>query len=853
MSRDRTLPIFDLEIDLAAALSQESARIVIEAPTGSGKSTQVPQFLADSGLCGEGEIYVLQPRRLAARMLATRVVDERGSRVGDEVGYQVRFENVVSERTRIRFVTEGILIRKLIDDPSLLGVGAVVLDEFHERHFFGDISLARCLEVQRSLRPDLKIVVMSATLEAGALKDYLGVGCRHLVSDGRTFPVDIHYSPPRERHKGELWDHIARTIRDFLRENGIEGHILIFLPGRYEIQKTVQQLRKASWTSAFQIQELYGDLSPAKQDAAVARSSQPKIVVATNVAETSITIDGIRLVIDSGLERRSAFDHQRGITTLHIEKISSASSDQRAGRAGRTGPGQAIRLWSERDHESRVLATPAEIHRMDLTEAVLILASSGIKSIRDFNWFEKPDTAGLNEAMERLKILGALDDEEQLTELGRKISLLPVPPRFGRVLFEATQYGCLEIVARIIALSQSRPLFPNRKRQPDHLMPVDFSQPDDISDFQPLLRAWTQMKENQFRREIGERLGIHAGACRDVDRVASQLCRIASRWHPEANRDFSPTGETLGRILLAGFSDRLAIRHSASTLACAVVGQRKGQIEKDSVAAEKGTHLFVAGEMIEVEGRDLQVKLNLCTQIEEKWLQDAFPEAFQQCEGAVYDERSRKIEARREKWFRDLILESKASGEVALGQAAALLAGKVLDGELNLKAWDNKVAEWIARLNLAAIHFPDYQFPSIDRDAQLLLLEQICEGAVSYKQIKDRKVWPALKEWLPAHLSGSLDYLVPERIKLSNGREARVHYSECEKPRISVLIQSLFGLDDSPTVCEGKVPVVIEILAPNHRPVQVTENLAGFWTGSYPAVRAQLRGRYPKHDWPEYS
>lgn len=852
MSRDRSLPIFDLEIDLAAATAKEHARIVIEAPTGSGKSTQVPQFLADSGLCGEGEIYVLQPRRLAARMLASRVADERNGRPGDEVGYQVRFESAVSENTRIRFVTEGILIRKLIDQPDLAGVSAVVLDEFHERHFFGDISLARCLEVQKAFRPDLKLVVMSATLEAGALKRYLGEGCSHLVSEGRTFPVTTQFEPPRERHKDELWDQTARVIRDHLKTNGIQGHILVFMPGRYEIQKTSQALRKASWSSAFTVHELYGELPPEKQDAAVSRSDRPKIVVATNVAETSITIDGVTLVVDSGLERRSSFDHRRAITTLHIEKISRASADQRAGRAGRTGPGTAIRLWSERDHEARIPATPAEIQRMDLTEAVLILASSGIESIRDFPWFENPDPAGLNEAIDRLQILGALDASETLTEMGRRISHLPVPPRYGRIMEAAARTGCLEIAALITALSQSRPLFPARKRQPDHVLAADFADPDDVTDFQALIRAWSQMKQNRFSREVGERLGIHAGACRDVDRIVAQLTRIASRWHSNPNRDANPSPETLAKVLLTGFSDRLAIRHSASTLSCAVIGGRKGQLEKGSLANDKEVRLFLAGEMIEVEGREVNVKLNLCTRIEEDWLRDLFPDDFEEYDGAVWDSTVRRVEARKERRFRDLVLETRASGEAPREMAASMLAGRVLSGELNLKAWDDKVSTWIARINLAAEHCPNYEFPAIDDDSRLLMLEQICDGALSYKQIKDRPVWPVLKQWLPPHQAKALDHLTPERITLSNGKETRVFYQEGEKPRVSVLIQHLWGLNDSPTICEGKVPLVIEILAPNSRPVQVTENLAGFWTGSYPAVRAQLRGRYPKHEWPEF-
>ncbi|NLT71210.1 MAG: ATP-dependent helicase HrpB [Verrucomicrobiaceae bacterium] len=853
MSRDRSLPIFALEAGFLDAVRGERPRIVVEAPTGSGKSTQIPQFLADSGLCGDREIYVLQPRRLAARMLARRVAGERGGRLGDEVGYQVRFENEVSARTRIRFVTEGILIRKLIEQPDLADVAAVVLDEFHERHFFGDISLARCLEVQRKKRPDLAIVAMSATLETLALKEYLGEGCHHLLSEGRTFPVAIRYQPPRERHRGELWDQATRVIRDHLKEHGIEGHILIFMPGRYEIQKTISALRHASWSGGFELHELYGELPPDKQDAAVSPGARPKIVVATNVAETSITIDGVRLVVDAGLERRSSFDHRRSITTLHIEKISRASADQRAGRAGRTGPGTAIRLWSERDHEGRAVATPAEIQRMDLTEAVLILSSSGVRRVREFPWFERPDARALDEAIRRLVHLGALDESENLTPDGRAMGALPVPPRFGRILLEAARHGCLEYFALLIALTQSRPLFPTRKKHSAQLGPTDFARPDDTSDFQALVRAWQEMRRQQFRREAGEQLGIHAGAARDVGRVADQLIRLGARSPDQGVPVAEPDGALLARILLSGFSDRLALRHSPATLSCAVIGGRRGQLEKDSVAATKETHLFIAGEMIEVEGKELAVKLGLCTRIEESCLHDLFPDDFDEKDGAVYDERNRRVEARRERRFRDLVLETKLTGTVPPDEAAALLAERVLAGELNLKAWDEKVEAWFARINLIAEVCPEYDFAPVDEEARQLLLEQICAGATSYKEIKDRPVWNVVRDWLPPHQAGLIDFLCPESLTLSTGKSVRVHYRPGEKPRVSVLIQHLFGLKDSPVICDGRVPVVIEILAPNHRPVQVTENLAGFWTGSYPAVRAQLRGRYPKHDWPEFS
>ena len=517
-----SLPVFEIEKELCSAVAgtEKRCRIVIEAPTGSGKSTQVPQMLVDSGGTGEGEIYVLQPRRLAARMLARRVSSERNQKVGGEVGYQVRFENVVSRDTKIRYVTEGILIRRLLEDPNLKNIAAIVFDEFHERHFYGDVSLARCLDVQEQRRPDLKIIVMSATLEIEPLITYFGSECHHLKSEGRTFPVDIEYCPPKERHKDQVWDLAVRAMRDHFRSNGIEGHTLVFMSGQHEIRKTVEGLRRASWAKEFEICELYGNLAPEKQDAATSNSSRPKIVVATNVAETSITIDGVRLVVDSGLERRSAFDPRRQITTLHIEKISRASADQRSGRAGRTAAGKAIRLWSQRDHETRSEATPPEILRMDLTEAVLLLKASGVLDVRKFRWFEAPDMPSLEQAIKWLQPLGALDDEENLTQLGLEISRLPVSPRFGRVLIEAAGAGCLEYFSIVTAAVQSRPFFLNRqanKNQPDRR---DFQEPGDGSDFQALVRAWKQARRARFDRHACDNLGVHGGAGRDIDRVS---------------------------------------------------------------------------------------------------------------------------------------------------------------------------------------------------------------------------------------------------------------------------------------------------------------------------------------------
>lgn len=856
--RDRKLPIFDIEIPLIQAVSgprsASGARVVIEAPTGSGKSTQVPQMLLDSGVCGDrGEIVVLQPRRLAARMLARRVAWERGGQVGGEVGCQVRFENQTSRDTRIRYVTEGVLLRQLLNDPDLSGVAAVVFDEFHERHFYGDVTLARCLETQETRRPDLKLIVMSATLETEALKAYLGPDCTHLVSLGRTYPVEIRHVPAKERHGDEIWDLVARSLQAYFREKGVEGHTLVFLPGTHEIRKTVDLLQRSNWSKGFQICPLYGDLSPQAQDAAVSPSETPKIVVATNVAETSITIDGVRLVVDSGWERRSDFDTRRGIETLTVQKISRASADQRAGRAGRTAPGTCLRLWSEADHASRPAATPAEIHRMDLSEAVLLLKASGIDDARGFRWFEAPEPAAMERAHGWLKTLGAIDREtESITPLGRDLSRLPLAPRYGRVLLEAGQRGCLEFFAVAAAATQTRSLFPNQKRHASHLDLTDFATPEDGSDFQALFRAFSAARRVRYDFDTCAGMGINVAAAREMGKVARQFLDLVEPLFPGVSEDLDPDAETIGRVLLTGFSDRVCARLSEATLACAIVDGRRGLLEKQSVAA-RHTRLFVAGEMMEVEGRDVTVRLSLATRIEEGWLRDLYPGDFVEKAGAMWDETGRRVVARQERRFRDLVLESKESGKPPGEEAAAILAAQVAAGNLTMKRWDTAVEQWIGRVNTLAEAFPEYEIPRIGAEERLLLLTEICQGAASYKDIKERDPWPELRAWLPPHQAHLLDRLVPERTDLPGGRSVKVTYSPEPgvKPKISVMIQHLFGIKATPRLAEGRVPLVIEILAPNSRPCQTTEDLAGFWAGSYAGVRAQLRGRYPKHAWPE--
>src|SRR5436309_5891943 len=395
-TNSQQLPIYEIENDIIATL-RATKRLVLQAPTGSGKSTQVPQMLLKHGLLGDGQVVILQPRRLAARLLASRVAQEFGVALGREVGYQVRFENATSDATRIKFETEGILLRRLVDDPAFTGIQAVIFDEFHERHLYGDITLARALDIQEQSRPDLLIIVMSATLDAGALEKYLQP-CAVLTSEGRTFPVSVDYLPHRlDKNTPALWELAADAFSEYTR-GGSGGDVLIFMPGGYEISQTIDAIRRRSESRGYIVLPLHGELAPRDQDAAVARYDQPKVVVTTNVAETSITIDGVRLVIDSGLARIPRYDPNRGINTLLIERISRSNSEQRAGRAGRTAPGQCIRLWSKPEQEERPQQQLPEIKRVDLSEVILTLKAAGVDDLRKFRWLEAPGETALNHA-----------------------------------------------------------------------------------------------------------------------------------------------------------------------------------------------------------------------------------------------------------------------------------------------------------------------------------------------------------------------------------------------------------------------------------------------------------------------
>ena len=845
----KTLPIHDVTAELLAGIAS-TGRIVLAAPTGSGKSTQVPQILLDQARI-EGEIVVLQPRRLAARLLAKRVAFERGVKLGDEVGYQIRFENMCSAKTRIRFVTDAILLRQILDDPTLKGVGAVVFDEFHERHLTSDLSLAAALQTVQSSRPDLKLVVMSATLDIDTLEGFLAP-CSRVETSGRMYPVEVSYAGAAlGRNTAPVWERAAASFKKLVGAKH-SGDVLVFMPGAFEIRKSIDAIQALSEARGYEVLPLHGELPPEAQDRAVTTGDVPKVIVSTNVAETSITIEGVRAVIDGGLARIARYDARRGINSILIEPISQASSEQRAGRAGRTGPGLCVRLWSEAEHEARPALDESEVRRVDLSETVLMLAAVGISELDKFEWYEAPSKASLERAYGLLKDLGALDSSCEITELGRQMSRFPMHPRFARLLIEANRLGVMQDAALIAALSQGRLFY--RASRDTRIRREQVRQIEDhanaLSDYFVHLKAWEIAREAKFNPNACGALGIHAAAARQAGAVAQQNLQLAERAGLDMRSGALPdAGERICRCLLVAFSDHLALRNDRGTRRCKMVHDRSGELRRESLVESE---LFVAAEIEERELRgDVSVLLGLATKVEVKWLEETFPDDFNEQTEVIYDTTARRVVCRSERRFRDLVLQSKDQGEPDLDQAARLLAAEVMAGRLNLKKWDACVDNWIARVNFVANHCPETEIVPFDDEARQFLIEQICHGALSYKEIKDRPVLKEIKNWISPEQIYYIDTYAPAEIELPRWhRPAKIRYEADGRAIITSKLQNFYDVPGSTLkVANGQVALLVELLAPNQRPVHLTDDLDAFWDGAYAHVRKELAGRYPKHEW----
>lgn len=857
------LPIFEIEDQIIASL-RDSRRLILQAPTGSGKSTQVPQMLLNHGFLKNGQAAILQPRRIAARLLADRVARERDVKIGRQVGYQIRFENVSGPETKIKYVTEGVLLRQMVQDPKLSQIEILILDEFHERHLYGDITLARALELQETVRPDLRLIVMSATLQAELLKEYLDP-CVALKSEGRTFPVEIQFEKQSAgAGRMPVWELAAEAFVRHLQSGG-NGDVLVFMPGSYEIQQTIRAIGDRPESRGFLLLPLHGELSSSDQDAAVNQYDRPKIVISTNVAETSLTIAGIRLVIDSGLARTPRYDPNRGINTLLIEKISRSSADQRAGRAGRTEPGTCMRLWSQSEHLERPIQELPEVKRLDLSEVVLTLKSAGISDLRRFRWLEPPDEKNLAKAEELLYDLGALkpqgrtdqsvpqndpigSENLEITGLGHRMLAFPLHPRYSRMLLAAQDFGCVHQACLVAALTQGRDLLIRNPGKEVKQIREDMLGDHASSDFWILIRAWNYAAQNHFRLEACRKVGIHAQTARQVAPLLSQFLRIAKREGLNI-QETAISDAALQKCILIGFSDRVAHRLDQGTLRCELVHGRRGVLARES-AVQKNS-IFVACEIREIESRDKSVNtlISLATAIELGWLQELFQNDLTKQTRVFYDSTTRRVHAEEVLIFRDLELDKSRIEPPPPDAAAKLLAEEVVAGRLALTAWNHGVDQWILRLNMLAGWCPELMLPPIQDEDRHHLIAQICHGEFSYKGIKDRSVTSVVKSWLSSTQHGFLDKHAPERLPLSNGRTPKVVYVAGGSPYIALRIQELYDVESTPRIAMGRIPVLVHVLAPNMRPVQITQNLAGFWKEQYPGIKQELQRNYPKHQW----
>ena len=837
------LPVNEVEKEIRASVAVDQGRLLLKAPTGSGKSTAVPGMVR--GEC-EGQVVVVQPRRMAARLLAEFVAKQMGTLVGKGVGYAVRFENQSGPETEILFVTDGVLQRMLLDDPELLGIGAVVFDEFQERRLSSDLSLARVLDLQESVRPDLRVVVMSATLETGGLKDYLEP-CRLVEAGGRLFPVEIRHRGEAQvgrrgpnRHE-EVWDRVAAAVKAEARELIAGDRILVFLPVMYEIRKSQSLLENAAALKGWEVCPLYSALSPTAQRSALKMDDSKRIILATNVAETSVTIEGVKVVVDSGLVRQSSYDVARGFDSLGVVKIARAAADQRAGRAGRTGPGRCVRLWSESDHRNRKEFETPEVCRVDLAEAILFLKRLGVNEITDFRWLDQPENERRLDAEKLLTWLGALDSGGRLMEAGKQMAALPLHPRLSALVLQGGD--CLGEVLFVAAAVQGEGVFKRAGRGQKWAELLE-GEPGWGNDFGAEWLAMMAAKNLDFQPRECDGLGVLARGARETWKNFQQLGRLLKKRGERIKEpDFRQRGEACARAMLVAFGDRLAVRRDQGSAVCHVVGGRKGKLHPKSVV--RNTTLFLAADMIEVEGRERSVILSRCVEISKDWIP---AEEINDSVNVIFDEISRRVVAVKQRIFRGLILEEKRGGEVDPNLAGELLAGRVIAGDLVLKKWDAKVERWIARLAFLSKAMPELDFPGFDTGDREMAIAQICAGATTFKEVKDRDPWRVLHDWLSIPQRQAMDSFAPEKITLENGVNTRVLYAAGNDPWFEEKVQRLYGVKETPMIANGH-PLVAKILAPNQRPWQVTSDLPGFWERGFTQMKKDLAGRYPKHNW----
>jgi len=822
---------------LPAILDALAARgaLVLVAEPGSGKTTRVPPAIVRSG--AEGRTLVLQPRRVAARSTAARIADEQGWTLGREVGYHVRFDRRASAASRLVVMTEGILTRRLLDDPFLEGVGTVVLDEFHERSLHTDLAIALLREVRREVRPDLRVVVMSATLDAAPVARFLDAPT--IEVPGRGHPIAVAYrDAPRPSDPAT----VAAAVADALEDPADRGHVLVFLPGMAEIRRAQRELAPIASRRDALVLPLHGSLPPDEQDAALRPSARRKVILSTNIAETSLTIDGVTTVIDSGLARVARHDASRGLDRLDLQMISRASADQRAGRAGRTGPGRCVRLWSEQRHALLDPFDEAEVHRVDLGATLLTLHSWGVNDPAAFGWYEPPAEGRIAAAEALLARLGGFDPESRrITPTGERMLALPVHPRLARLLLAAADAGLIREGAALAALLSEKDVA-ERRRPAGHR---------GASDLLGRLDLLAEAEASRFGPALQAR-GIDASAARQVAKVRDDLVRLASRLDldgRDSDLDESAREEALLKLLILAYPDRVVRRRGAEETGV-MVGGRGVRLTPESVVREG--EFFLALDPREERRRGtLELQVAIASAVRLEWLEELVPQSVRRERSVEYDLERERVVAMNRLWYEDLLIREDPAPPPDGREASRALFEALRPRAREFFREDAAASAWLARYDFVREAVPELGWPELSDEALAGPLEVLCHGKTRADQVRQASKVAYLESLLDPSQLRELAAGAPEGITIPSGRHVRLTYEPGRPPTLSAKLQELFGWPEAPRLARGRVPLVLELLGPNHRPVQVTADLKSFWANTYHQVRKDLRGRYPKHPWPE--
>jgi ATP-dependent helicase HrpB len=837
------LPI-DAALPRLTAALEKSPVAVLVAPPGAGKTTRVPLVLMDEPWARAAKILVLEPRRIAARASAERMAFTLGESVGETVGYRVRFGSKISKKTRVEVVTEGIFTRMIVDDPALDGVAAVLFDEFHERSLDADLGLALARDAQQGLREDLKLLVMSATIDGARIAALLG-DAPVIESQGRAYPVETHHVG---RDRTPIETQVTDTVMRALRAES--GSILVFLPGAAEIRRTETRLKERVADPSVDIVALFGALEASVQDRAIAPApaGRRKVVLATSIAETSLTIEGVRVVIDSGLARVPRYEPDVGLTRLETVRVSRAAADQRRGRAGRTQAGVCYRLWEEGQTASLEPYAKPEILAADLTSFVLDLARWGVVDPSTLTFIDPPPAPALAEARALLAELGAIDADGRITDEGRMLRALPLPPRLARMIVDAAGTAAATRAADITVILTERGLGGDEVDLAHRLDNLARDRSRRADEARRMARRWAEMAQDTLALPLAQSVSSPARG----GEPGRGHSRSARRLPPGELRSptFPASGggeESPGLLLALAYPDRIAKNRGNGAFLLA--NGRGASIEPATSLAREP---FVA--VAELVGSAAQGRIVLAAAITLADIEARFADRIEARDDVMVDAATLSLRARRLRRFGAVALTEQPIPATADEAAARMLATAIVKAGLARLPWTKAQQQWCERVMFLRAAEGD-EWPDLSSDGLAASVDDwlvpILVGKTALGQLGADELGNAISALLPNALRRRLDAEAPTHFAAPSGSQASIDYGGEDGPKLSIRVQELFGLAIHPTVARGRVPLTIELLSPAHRPVQVTRDLPGFWRGSYAAVRADMRGRYPRHPWPD--